>query len=134
MIRFQDLESGRQLKSDPNGIRERYGRLLAGSAIRVLNLRSTVIGKRPKFDLSSLAPAAAASVETAARGTRPVYAGGAWHEAAVFDRLALPVGAQIEGPAVLEQPDATIFVEPWLAASVDAHGNILIERKEGAAR
>ncbi|WP_101069158.1 hydantoinase/oxoprolinase family protein [Roseovarius salinarum] len=111
-----------------------YGRLLAGSAIRVLNLRSTVIGKRPKFDLSSLAPAAAASVETAARGTRPVYAGGAWREAAVFDRLALPVGAQIEGPAVLEQPDATIFVEPWLAASVDAHGNILIERKEGAAR
>jgi N-methylhydantoinase A len=36
----------------------------------------------------------------------------------------------IDGPAVLEQPDATIFVEPWLQARVDEFGNILIERKE----
>ncbi|MFP4327704.1 MAG: hydantoinase/oxoprolinase family protein, partial [Paracoccaceae bacterium] len=50
-----------------------YGRLLT-SAIRVLNLRSTVIGKRPKFDLSTLAPDAGASVEAAERGSRPVYA------------------------------------------------------------
>jgi len=106
-----------------------YGRLLT-SAIRVLNLRSTVIGKRPKFDLSTLAPGPDASVEKAERGSRAVYAGGAWHEARVLARLDLPVGTRIEGPSILEQPDATIFVEPWLRAEVDAYGNILIERKE----
>ncbi|REC58435.1 hydantoinase/oxoprolinase family protein [Rhodosalinus sediminis] len=112
--------------------RELYGRLLT-SPIRVLNLRTAVIGKRPKFDLATLAPDPGARVETAAKGARPVYAQGAWHEARVFDRLALPVGARIDGPAVLEQPDATIFVEPWLAAEVDAHGNVLLTAKESAA-
>ncbi|WP_273521036.1 hydantoinase/oxoprolinase family protein [Rhodosalinus sediminis] len=111
---------------------ELYGRLLT-SPIRVLNLRTAVIGKRPKFDLATLAPDPGARVETAAKGARPVYAQGAWHEARVFDRLALPVGARIDGPAVLEQPDATIFVEPWLAAEVDAHGNVLLTAKESAA-
>ena len=112
--------------------RELYGRLLT-SPIRVLNLRTAVIGKRPKFDLATLAPDPGARVETAAKGARPIYAQGDWHEARVFDRLALPAGARIEGPAVLEQPDATIFVEPWLAAEVDAHGNVLLTAKESAA-
>ena len=109
-----------------------YGRLLR-SPLRVLNLRSAVIGKRPKFDLSTLAPGAEADQARATKGTRPVYAQGAWHEARVFDRLALPVGARIEGPAVLEQPDATIFVEPWLVAEVDAHGNVLLTTRERTA-
>jgi N-methylhydantoinase A len=109
-----------------------YGRLL-NSPMRVLNLRSAVLGKRPKFDLATLAPGPEADIEAAAKGARPVYAQGAWHEARVFDRLALPVGARIDGPAVLEQPDATIFVEPWLVAEVDGHGNVLLTAKESAA-
>ncbi|WP_417718934.1 hydantoinase/oxoprolinase family protein [Salipiger sp.] len=109
-----------------------YGRLLK-SGIRVLNLRSTVIGKRHKFDLSRLAPSPEATEAAAARGTRPVFVRGAWAEARVLSRLDLPVGTRVEGPAVLEQPDATIFVEPWLVATVDGYGNVLIERKEGAA-
>jgi N-methylhydantoinase A len=109
-----------------------YGRLQR-SPVHVLNLRSAVIGKRPKFDLSTLAPGAEADQARAAKGTRPVYAQGAWHEARVFDRLALPVGARIEGPAVLEQPDATIFVEPWLLAEVDPHGNVLLTSRERTA-
>lgn len=108
-----------------------YGRLLR-NAIRVLNLRASVTGQRPKFDLSTLAPRADASVETAAIGSRPVYLGGRWYDADVYARLDLPVGAQIQGPAILEQPDATIFVEPWLVARVDVHGNVVMERrKEG---
>jgi N-methylhydantoinase A len=105
-----------------------YGRLLRNS-IRVLNLRTAVIGTRPKFDLSTLAPGPDASVEKALKGTRPNYLGGRWYDARVFARLDLPVGARIEGPAILEQPDATIFVEPWLVATVDACGNVVMERR-----
>ena len=45
-----------------------FGRVLPGVAIRVLNLRSAVIGSRPRIDLLSLAPPADASVGAAARG------------------------------------------------------------------
>ncbi len=112
--------------------REVYGRVLEALPIRVLNLRVATVGRRPKFDLSILAPDAAASMDAAGRGVRRVYVDGAWHEARIWDRLALPAGAVVPGPAVLEQSDATIFVEPDLQGSVDRLGNLLISRKEPA--
>ncbi len=105
-----------------------YGRLLNGVPARVLNLRGAVIGTRPSLDLGLLAPAPDATLAAARRDPRRVYAEGAWHDAEVYDRLALPVGARIAGPAVLEQPDTTIFVDPDLAAEVDCFGNLLISR------
>ena len=36
--------------------------------------------------------------------------------------------AIVEGPAVLEQPDATTVVDPGLIARVDEIGNLIIER------
>jgi N-methylhydantoinase A len=105
-----------------------YGRLLDGLPMRLLNLRTAVVGRRPAFALSTLAPQGG-SVEGARRGVRRIWAEGAWHEAAVLDRLALPAGAVIPGPAVLEQPDSTIVVEPDMAARVDPLGNLVIERK-----
>ncbi|MCC7276423.1 MAG: hydantoinase/oxoprolinase family protein [Alphaproteobacteria bacterium] len=110
--------------------RRSYGRLLQGIPVRVLNLRTAVIGRRPKLDLAALAPASDATVEGARRGGRRVFVDGAWHEAAVYARLDLPAGAAIGGPAVLEQPDATIFVDPDLRATVDPLGNLVVRRKE----
>ena len=104
-----------------------YGRLLAGIGMRVMNLRVAVIGKRPRFNLNQLAPEAGASVEEAIRGERQVRADGAWHTAVVYERLALPVGAKIPGPAILEQDDATVFMEPNSTATVDTLGNLIIE-------
>lgn len=105
-----------------------YGRVLEAQPTRVMNLKVTVIGVRPKFDLSLLRPAADASVADAERGTRPVYADGEWHEVRIFERLKLPAGASIDGPAVLEQPDATTFVDPGLTVYVDELGNLIIRR------
>jgi len=112
--------------------RAAYGRLLEGLPLRVVNLRTAVIGRRPKFDLAILAPPAGLSVAGAGRQPRRVWVDGGWCEAAVYERLALPVGARIPGPAVLEQEDATTFVEPDLEAEVDAFGNLVIARKEAS--
>ena len=49
------------------------------------------------------------------------------HEAAVWDRLELPAGSVIAGPAVLEQPDATIVILPGQQGRVDRFGNLLLE-------
>ena len=114
-------------KAFETAYRAAYGRLLAGGVVRVLNLRVAVIGHRPAFDLTSLAPGKEASAEAARRGTRRIHAGGEWREASVHDRLLLPVGARIEGPAVLEQPDTTIVVDPGLAATIDRFGNVVLE-------
>jgi N-methylhydantoinase A len=103
-----------------------YGRLLPHVPIRVMNLRSTLIGARPRIDLLSLAPAADATVAAATRPSRRVWFGG-WTEAAIYARLALPVGAVVHGPAVLEQPDATTLIEPGQSGRVDDYGNLIVE-------
>lgn len=107
-----------------------YGRLLDKLGIRVMNLRVAVIGRRPKFDLSLLAPAPGGSLEASRLGTREVWFDGAWWPSPVFDRLSLPVGAEIAGPAVLEQSDTTILLDPDLVGRVDTYGNFVIARKE----
>ncbi len=109
--------------------RATYGRLLAGGARRVMNLRCAVIGRRPKFDLKSLAPMDG-SVAGARVGTRRVHFSDAWHETAIYDRLRLPVGAEIAGPAILAQPDTTVLIEPGLTGRVDAFGNTILEPRE----
>lgn len=109
--------------------REVYGRPLADIGIRVLNLRVSAIGRRPKFDLTLLAPAAGAAPKDAHSGTRRIWFGGRYHDAPVYQRLPLAVGAEIPGPAILEQPDTTIWIEPDLRGRVDRFGNLSITRK-----
>ena len=106
-----------------------FSRLLPGIPVRIVNLRTTASGRRPPFDLAALAPGPDASLAAARRGTRPVWFDGGWHETTIWDRLSLPVGATIEGPAILEQPDATTVVDPGLAARVDDFGNLIIARR-----
>ncbi|MCR9125168.1 MAG: hydantoinase/oxoprolinase family protein [Rhodobacteraceae bacterium] len=106
-----------------------YGRLLKNGLRRVINLRSAVIGRRPKFDLASLAPTATGPAEAARRATRRVHFGDSWHDTGIYARLDLPVGAVIAGPAILEQMDTTILIEPHLQGTVDRFGNIIIEGK-----
>lgn len=106
-----------------------FGRLLPGIPTRIVSLRTAAVGRRPAFDLAAFAPDADASLDKAATGTRAVFHGGAWHDAKVWARLDLPAGAVIQGPAVLEQPDATIFIDPDLTGRVDALGNLVVERK-----
>jgi len=107
-----------------------YGRLLPNGVRRVMNLRTAVIGRRPKFDLTALAPRGG-RVEDARTTTRRVHFGDAWHDTAIYDRLALPVGAEIKGPAILTQPDTTVLVDPGLTARVDAFGNTIIQPDGG---
>jgi N-methylhydantoinase A len=103
-----------------------FDRVLTGMVIRVMNLRYARIGVRPKFDLSVLAPQGAGS--TASLGVQRVFHAGQWWDAQRYARLALPVQAQVDGPAILEQADTTVWLEPGFSARVDTLGNLLVER------
>ena len=89
----------------------------------LVNLATSVVGRRHAFDLRALA---AGATGDARLGTRRLYADGAWHEASIWRREALAEGARIAGPAVLQQADATIILEPGSAAVVDSLGNLRI--------
>lgn len=112
-----------------NRYRQVYGRPLEGIPIRVLNLRVSALGHRPKFDLALLAPADGVSLGQVHVDTRPVWFNDTWHETPIYDRLPMSVGVTVPGPAILEQPDTTIFIEPDLKGDVDRFGNLLITRK-----
>jgi N-methylhydantoinase A len=89
----------------------------------LVNLVTSVIGKRRSFELATLAGRA----EGPARiGVREVYADGRWHSAAVYARDRLRPGDRFEGPAVVQQFDATTVVEPGAVAVVDKIGNLRI--------
>jgi len=106
--------------------RAEFGRVLDGIPLRVMNLRYALVGVRPKFDLSLLAPQGEGRTEPL--GEQPVYTGGQWVQARRYDRLALPVGARIAGPAILEQSDTTVWLEPGFQATVDRLGNLILEQ------
>ncbi len=111
-------------RSFEQAYQEAFGRVLKGVAIRVLNLRYTKIGLRPKFDLSILAPKGQTSIH--ALGTQRIYHQKTWWDVPRYERLALPVGACVKGPAILEQIDTTVWIEPGFQGRVDEMGLLLI--------
>jgi N-methylhydantoinase A len=107
--------------------RAAFGRLLPGIAIRLLNLRTAVTGKRRKFSLDLLSPREGKPADDCRIGERQVWHQGAAHTVPVYQRLALAAGERIAGPALFEQSDTTIWVEPGMAAEVDRYGNLVIK-------
>src|SRR5581483_6225360 len=73
----------------------------------LVNLNTSVIGRRRSFSLAALLDTKTSNPADAVIGTRQVYADGAWHSATIYSRDALPVGGTIAGPAVIQQIDAT---------------------------
>jgi len=88
----------------------------------LVNLHTSVIGRRDPFDIAALGTPGGAT----RLGTRPLFADGAWHAATVWRREGLAPGTRIEGPAILQQADATIVLEPGSTALVDPIGNLRI--------
>jgi N-methylhydantoinase A len=94
----------------------------------LVNLLTSVIGRRRPFPIGSLleASARALTVAGAVIGERALFAGGRWQAAQVLDRLKLPLGARLSGPAIVQQIDATTVIEPGAVALVDELGNLRI--------
>ncbi|MBS0563328.1 MAG: hydantoinase/oxoprolinase family protein [Proteobacteria bacterium] len=100
---------------------------LATIRANLVNLNCSVIGRRPEIDLSRLIDPGGrrASLAAARTGTRPVWFDG-WRETPVYRRDHLPADAAFRGPAVVEQMDTTIVIEPPDAVATDGEGNLLI--------
>lgn len=92
----------------------------------LVNLNVSVIGERPALDLSRLIDPASRHATTEPMATRPVWFGG-WHETPVYWRDHLPQGAEMQGPAIIEQMDTTVVIDPGARVTQDADGNLIVE-------
>jgi N-methylhydantoinase A len=50
-----------------------------------------------------------------------------WHKSALYERSQLGAGAQVEGPAIVEEPAASTVLFPGDRLSVDIYGNLTID-------
>jgi len=75
---------------------------------------------RSTTEASSHVPQADAQVQ--------MHCSGAWVEAALFKRESLKAGAQLSGPAILAEKNATTVVEPGWQATLAADGTVALLR------
>jgi N-methylhydantoinase A/oxoprolinase/acetone carboxylase beta subunit len=60
-------------------------------------------------------------------GERRAYFG-SFMPTAIYERARLPLGARLEGPAIVEQSDTTTVIPPGVTALVDDAGNLRLRR------
>ena len=92
----------------------------------LVNVRTTVIGRRDPVDLAIFAPTIDRSAVPKPSGARQVRFNSSWFETAIFDRASLGRGVELAGPAIVEQPDTTVVIDPGATAIVDHLGNLVI--------
>lgn len=94
----------------------------------LVNLVTTLIGHRPDLDPKSLiaADTQAANLDGARLSERPVWFEGGFRPTPVYQRSRLPLGAQFDGPAIVQQLDATTVIEPGDRVEVDGLGNLIV--------
>lgn len=58
---------------------------------------------------------------------RQVFANGAWVDAEVCNREAIPAGARVDGPAIIESPSTTVVVPAGASVERGAFGSLLMK-------
>ena len=96
--------------------------------IEFVNSRVSVSGesRKPKLQMRKTG-----TIEEATKGWRKVFfrSAGGFVDTPIYERLGVPPDRELKGPAILEQPDSTIVVQPDDEYSVDKYSNVLIQLK-----
>jgi N-methylhydantoinase A/oxoprolinase/acetone carboxylase beta subunit len=86
---------------------------------------ATVKPKLRKFELAGKVPAAKSK-----KGMRPVFMRGKWQDADIWEMESLVPGNEIDGLAVIEASNTTLFVPPEWIVKIDEHDIYWITRKD----
>ena len=94
----------------------------------VVNANCSVIGARVPLDLSTLIDPSGRkpTLADAQTGTRSVRFANDIHDTPVYWRDHLPLDVSLDGPAIIQQMDTTLLIEPGDTAAGDEHGNIIL--------
>ncbi|MGH8978423.1 MAG: hypothetical protein ACRDV7_10145, partial [Acidimicrobiia bacterium] len=91
----------------------------------VRGVRIVARGATPKPDHFS-ETGTVTDARTAQKGTRAAYFGEGWIDTPVYDGTRLGPGAEIPGPALIEEPFTVVVLDPDAIARLDALGNYVI--------
>ena len=97
--------------------------------IEIVNLRVEAIGIVEKPVLQKIRTNYR-TIDSALIEYRNVYFGTIddFTKTPVYDRKKIPVGAEIQGPAIIEQYDSTTVVNPGWVCKIDSYGNLILRR------
>jgi N-methylhydantoinase A len=105
-----------------------YGYHNPEDAVEVVNLRVTAIGRLAGPGDGGAQAMAAPGTRAVADATRQVwFSGDTSVETPVYDRAKLLPGQELDGPAVIEQLDATTILAPGDHCRIDKAGNLYVE-------
>jgi N-methylhydantoinase A/oxoprolinase/acetone carboxylase beta subunit len=105
-----------------------YGYARAAQPVEFVNFRAVHTSAQPPPPVRPPA-AGQGTLDEARVARRPVhFAPGGFRPTPVYARARLPAGAEVAGPAIVEQPDTTTVVPPGWAARVEGSGNLRIGR------
>jgi N-methylhydantoinase A len=103
-----------------------YGFAAPTEPVEIVSVRLTSVGRIAKPPARTLARGAAPE----AKETRPVYFAEAdgFVDCPIYGREALPAGATLSGPVVVEELDSTTVVHPGYRVRADENANLIVER------
>jgi N-methylhydantoinase A len=102
-----------------------YGFRMPGTASEIVNLRAVGFGAAPKPELRT-GSVGSADASGAVADEHDVVFDGQKVRTKIYDRARLEPGAEIAGPAIVTEFDATTVILPEHRAIVDTNYNILI--------
>ena len=105
---------------------ERFGIELAEITPVLANLRTTVFGRRQPIEIAMFGFGTVEGTLTP-EAHRPVRFDANFVDTPVYAREALGTSSTIRGPAIVQQPDATVVINPGACANVDRLGNLIID-------
>jgi len=103
--------------------RRRYGFEMHDAPVQIVSVRVTATVPVTRPDLAGTQRATSES-----RTTRRAHFDGTWYDVDVLTPDNLGAGLLIEGPAIVEFPEATCVVRPGWSARVDDVGALVLER------
>lgn len=107
---------------------DRFHVTLDNITAAIVNVNCSVLGRRAAIDLSQLIEPSArkSTLEEAKIAVRAVYVASQWHQTPIYQRELLPETFDLKGPAIVQQLDTTLLIEPGDRANADADGNIIV--------
>ena len=93
----------------------------------IVNINVSVVGKREAFDLKKLINLKSLKTNNLTKNTRKVFFNGKWYNTKIYWRDEIPRNFKIFGPAIVEQMDSTIVINPNDRANIDNFGNLIID-------
>jgi N-methylhydantoinase A len=106
-----------------------YGYCAPEEPVEWVNLRLTAVGRIAKPPLRQLTTMGGDG-NAAQKASRSVYFAerNGYLACPIYDRCRLSAGCVLEGPAIVEELDATTVIHPGYQALVDRHGNLLLKK------